>query len=115
MTDTYWQWVRNEAAAIKSDGCSKALDWNLDCCFEHDLGCEYLKDPHDAYFIHLANPDWPRDKVWLHAKILRDGDRDARFRDCNRERAGKLGIIGRARAWVRWIAVRCGAAWSGRY
>lgn len=111
----YWAWVRAEAAAIDSDGCTGVADWNLDCCLEHDIACERLKDPRLAYVIARLHPDWPRETVWLHTPVLRDGERDARFRDCNRARAGKLGVIGKARAWVRWLGVRLGAAVSGRY
>lgn len=39
MTDRldYWDRVRNRAAELGSDGCTKALGVKRDCCLEHDV------------------------------------------------------------------------------
>lgn len=101
----YQVWVVTEARIIKSDGCTKSRDWNLWCCYEHDLACHYGKDPRDA-FRHFKEgaPDY-----WLRAAYFRRRDADKRFWQCNRKAAPAL--VGKIRSDIRYIGVRIGALW----
>lgn len=95
---SYKEWVIQEAAKINTDGCTKALDWNLWCCYEHDLACHYGKDPEDAFHVG-----------WLEAPYLRRKEADRRFWRCNRNAAPNP--LGALRADIRYIGVRIGALW----
>lgn len=96
----YWDWVRAEAAAIKSDGCSKVSEWHRECCLEHDLGYYYGRDPREAFRSD-----------WASAPKIERGEVDRRFLDCMQERSPLRD--GSPRAAVRWLGVRVGAwlAW----
>lgn len=84
----YMEWIRREAKAINSDGCSHVLEIHKDCCYEHDLGYYYGRDPRQAYKLD----DWS-----LAARISRK-EVDARFEACN----------GPLMGWYRWLGVRIG-------
>lgn len=71
-TTLYREWVRAEAAKVKSDGCSHALEVARDCCLEHDLGYYYGRDPRSAIKVG-----------WELAERVDRSFVDHRFRDCN--------------------------------
>jgi hypothetical protein len=106
----YEKWIREEAVKIHSDGCTGVRDWNLDCCFEHDLGYFYGKDPQDAYQCYLSGIKNP----WLVAAKSSRSSIDARFRACNqgKSKIGKLSPL----SVIRWVGVRLfgGPLWSDR-
>lgn len=95
MADAYREWVAKEAAKIGSDGCTVVSDWDLPCCWEHDLGYHYKKDPRSAYVLG-----------WSGAAQISRAEVDARFRDCMRSMSGWYN----PRPWIRWIGVRVGGA-----
>lgn len=98
----YWAWIAEEAKAMKSDGCTAATDWHVECCWEHDLACEYGRDPEDAYRIHLAGGA----NVWAYAAKLSRRKADKRFKSCNMKRSGPVGDV---RSFFRYLGVRIGA------
>ena len=102
---TYQDWVISEAKAANSDACTKALDWNVWCCYEHDLSCLYAKDPRDAYRKWKESPV----DYWCRASYHRRRDADKRFWRCNRELDPSA--VGKLRSDVRYIGVRIGALW----
>ena len=79
MTDDYKKWLRKEAALIKSDGCTKALDIKLDCCYEHDLYYHYGRDPRSAYALDLSGDPTP----WAKAAPMRKITADWRLGKCS--------------------------------
>lgn len=99
---TYWNWIKSEAALIDTDGCSGVTGLRIDCCFEHDLGYYYAKDPHDAYIKYRGGLLEP----WLHAKSIDRAGVDARFRKCLQNRSA-LGRWSPMALW-RWAGVRIG-------
>jgi hypothetical protein len=68
---TYWLWIREEAARIKSDGCTLVSQLKQDCCFEHDLAYYYGKDPLDAFYV-----GWPA------ARKITKAEADKEFAAC---------------------------------
>lgn len=103
----YGEWLVSQAKAIKSDGCSRVADINLVCCYEHDLGYYYGRDPREAYrLVPQSGPaSWS-----LAAKISRS-EVDARFRDCNLK-MDPVWFDGDA--YLRWVGVRLGGWWAWR-
>lgn len=105
----YKDWVVNEALNIKSDKCTFALDIHAWCCYEHDLGCSYGKDPRNAFTHYLAGEVGlgPVGDSWTHAIPLSRSAADARFRRCLQKHS-KLGKFS-PMSWWRWVGVRIGA------
>jgi len=90
----YWKWVREEALALKSDGCTGVPDKLYeDCCYEHD--------------IHYRTGRTIFDEPVTRAQA------DTRLRECIqiRSKLGKLDPM----SWWRWAGVRLfgGGAWHG--
>lgn len=86
-SEDYRKWVREEAFKIHSDGCSHALQIHRECCYEHDLGYYYGRDPRVAFqFGWESSPQVTRREI------------DSRFRECH-----PFGV----RVW-RWMGVRLG-------
>lgn len=107
-TAIYWEWVKSEATLIDTDGCSKVLNFHLECCLEHDLGYYYGKDPRDAYRLWVkGDPDY-----WKNAADITREEADRRFRKCHQVRS-KLGWWSWVAFW-RWRGVRRGGqgAWD---
>lgn len=104
----YWEFIRSEAALVKTDGCSAVTGARVDCCFEHDLAYFFAKDPHSAYRQWRENNYY----FWEDADPIDRDEADARFRQCLRNRS----VMGRwsFMAWWRWAGVRLGAqgAWD---
>lgn len=99
----YREWVVFESALMHSDKCTCAIDWNVWCCYEHDLACHYGKDPRIAFLFYQQNyPDY-----WLQAPYLLRKDADRRFWKCNRAQTPTL--LGRLRSDIRYVGVRIGA------
>lgn len=102
MSNAYWEWVKEQALLIKTDGCTGVIDFRKHCCYEHDLGYFYGRDPRHAFACRntLISPDRDVEAWTLAAKISRS-EADARFRQCN------------PIAKWRWIGVRLGGwnAW----
>lgn len=88
MDQDYRDWIRKQAELIRSDGCTGVLDIHKDCCYEHDLGYYWGRDPRVAY----------RFNSWELAPQIARGEVDARFRACNGDLMG---------LW-RWLGVRIG-------
>lgn len=98
----YWGFVRQEAKAIGSDGCTLVSELYHDCCSQHDLGYRYGKDPRSAYALYLA--DTPN--YWVHARDVDRSFIDTQFRECIQVKS-KLGRFSPI-SWLRWTAVRAG-------
>jgi hypothetical protein len=103
----YWDWIRSEAAANGTDGCTGVTAISIDCCYEHDLAYQFAKDPRDAY-RHSYDPDVAPGEQWIEAKPITREEADARFRQClsNRSAWGNWSFV----ALYRWAAVR----WQGQ-
>lgn len=106
----YKTFVTDEAERIGSDKCTLALDWNVWCCYEHDLSCHFAKDPRDAYRLHRGGVA----DYWGQAKAHPRREADQRFWRCNRKAVPKT--MGRLKRWgwmlrsdVRYLGVRIGA------
>jgi hypothetical protein len=80
MTDKYRDWIRTEAAKVKSDGCTKALELKRDCCYEHDLFYVYGRDPRDAFRLAEAGDPAP----WENARKMRKVVADWRLGKCSK-------------------------------
>ena len=79
------------------------MGFKVECCFEHDLGYFYGRDPREAYRLGRERLD-----PWVDAPPITRGEVDRRFRVClqNRSRAGRWSPMS---AW-RWLGVRIGGA-----
>jgi hypothetical protein len=69
---------------IKSDGCTRATDYQVEECIKHDF---YYRTKHD-----------------FSGKLIRRVTADLNFLKGNQARS-KLGVLS-PRAWIRWAAVR---------
>lgn len=96
MEANYRGWVRAQAFGIKSDGCSKVLDIDRDCCFEHDLGYYYGRDPREAYRAHKAGSEDP----WSLAAKCSRSEIDCRFGRCTKVKWRWAGV--RLLGWNAW-------------
>jgi hypothetical protein len=78
------------------------MGFHVECCFEHDLGYYYAKDPRDAYLRELTGSLTP----WQDAKPIDRATVDARFRRCHQNRS----VFGHwsPMALYRWVGVRVG-------
>jgi hypothetical protein len=94
----YYKWVREEAAKIGSDACTASKDWQVHCCYEHDLACYYKRDPKVAYSLG-----------WAEAPLMTRREADKMFTKCNL--ASSRGFLGTARSLLRYVGVRMGALW----
>lgn len=101
----YVEWIKSEAQKINSDGCTAVSEWNKWCCFEHDLGCHYKKDPRKAFELYL----YGLSDVWAMAPEMSRREADKRFAKCNLSNARDL--VGFVRTGIRYIGVRIGALW----
>lgn len=102
MAIPYWEWVKEEAELVGSDGCSWVSELYQVCCYEHDLAYRYGKDPRQAYL-----------KDWTRAGFIDRAEADRRFRDCIRAHSA-LGAFSPL-AFVRWIGVRIGGWWAWKH
>jgi hypothetical protein len=95
----YWDWLRDEAARINSDGCTVVSECYHECCLEHDLSYYHGKSPRSAYSRYLEGY-----KPWKHADPITRKQSDSRFRECIRAKSplGKWSPM----AFVRWCGVR---------
>lgn len=85
---SYRDWIKQEALAVKTDGCTMSLDIFLHCCYEHDLAYYYGRDPRQAF-----------EMGWEKAERISRGEADRRYRSCNPH-------------WLRyrwWLL--CGGGW----
>lgn len=94
MSQRYWESVRQSAAELGSDGCTKVSQMYQDCCFEHDI----------AYKTGATVDKAPVTRA----------EADAAFRRCmqQKSRLGRLSPM----SWWRWIGVRLfgGSSWKGK-
>jgi hypothetical protein len=93
----YQEWIISEALKIHSDKCTFAKDWNVWCCYEHDLACHFKKDPRSAFQL----------QSWALAVPLSRKEADRRFWRCNRRQ--EPSAWGRFRSDLRYLGVRIGA------
>ena len=84
----YWQKIKDLAEQLKSDGCTAVLDFDVECCWEHDT----------HYVTGLT----------LDGQPITKADADRKFRLCIQERS-KLGVFS-PMSWVRWLGVK----WFGK-
>ena len=101
----YWEWVKDEARKIQSDGCTGVSNWNRICCEQHDLVCRYGKDPRSAYEYYFVDP---RCNYWTLATPMSRRQGDYQFAECNLE-LNTPGKVGRVRGVLRFLGVRAGA------
>lgn len=108
LVAAYKRWVESEAQKIGSDGCTLVSEWHQWCCFEHDLGCHYLKDAKKAFEIYLKTSSQGLGvDPWALAPEMSRRQVDKRFAECNL--ASAKGLKDKLRAGVRYIGVRIGA------
>lgn len=103
---TYREWVRLEAKAINTDGCTLVSEIYQWCCFEHDLVCRRRKNPRDAYRkFRKGVADY-----WSEAKDMSRSDGDTQFRKCIQKNSplGKFSPI----SWIRYAGVSVGTGWE---
>jgi hypothetical protein len=105
IEEKFWLWIAGEAAKIQSDGCSKAKDWNLKCCWLHDLECHYKRDAQEAFKAYLVGVP----AYWQAARPKSRRDADKTFTGCNLKNS--KGILDKSRSLIRYIGVRLGALW----
>lgn len=104
----YWNWIRSEAALVDTDGCSAVTGLKVECCFEHDLGYWFARDPRDAFRRFREGALDP----WGEADRITREEVDRRFRRCLQTRS-TLGRWSPMAIW-RWLGVRIGGqdAWE---
>lgn len=95
---TYEEWIKAEAAAIRSDGCTGVPDIRVECCHEHDLSYHYGRDPRLAYAWSRSIPA----NYWSLAGKITRSEADARFWSCNRRRS-----------WFKWASPFAAWRWAG--
>lgn len=108
LRPVYWDFIKEEAAAIKSDGCTKVIDFHKACCWEHDLSYYWARCPRDAYRLcQNGTADY-----WLGAKVIKRADADSRLRKCYQQKSFADGFS--ILAWTRWMGTRLGGrrAWN---
>lgn len=103
----YPTWIESEAKRHGTDNCTLSLDWNVWCCWEHDLWCIYLVDPREAYELWLLGDEDP----WRNSPRRSRRQGDINFWRCNRRRSPTL--WGRVRSGARLLGVRIGAIFPG--
>lgn len=101
----YYAWCTAEAKKINSDGCTAVSEWHQQCCFEHDLGIHYKKDPRAAFALAIQGIPNP----WDLAPELSRREDDKRFAECNFKFSKSW--KDKLRTGVRYIGVRLGAFW----
>lgn len=106
---SYWEWIKDEAAAVGSDGCTGVSDWHIECCWEHDLACHYNKNPRSAYEIYMAREGHRVEAMnpWSYAEDMTRRQADYAFADCNLDWSATK--KGKLRSIVRFIGARIGA------
>jgi hypothetical protein len=98
MTEDYKRWVRAEAVKIKSDGCTASLEIKRECCYEHDLGYYYGRDPRDAFDLFKKG----HSQAWENAKKIGKVKLDIRLGNCSKLYHRTLGtLIGGWGIWRR--------------
>lgn len=104
----YWDWVKEQAAAIHSDGCSGVPEFYHKCCLQHDLFYWYAKDPQEAYKRYLLDLEPWHDNLRHGTKA----EADTELRQCiqNCSKLGKFSPM----SWWRWVAVKylANKAWN---
>lgn len=84
--------VRERAAHLGSDGCTKVNEWNHICCLYHDIMCRTGCD--------------------LDGHPITREESDYLFWECNRLRSRFSWLS--PRSWARWAGVRVGALLKSR-
>jgi hypothetical protein len=107
IRDSYWLFIEKEARRTGSDGCTGVSDWNIECCWEHDLACWSNKNPRSAYEQYLANPTADPDEWWTNAEWMTRRQADYAFGACNIEWSHTK--KGKVRSFFRFIGSRIGA------
>lgn len=104
----YWTFIENEAALIKTDGCSNVTGAYRRHCRVHDLSYYYARDPVAAYRLYAAGDL----NYWLNAKALTKGEADAAFRR-GMQSDSPAGFFSPL-AITRWLGLKVGggAAWE---
>jgi hypothetical protein len=100
----YWDWIRSEAALIRSDGCTGVSGLFRECCWEHDLAFYYARSAQDAYQRFCLNFD--RVGAWQEAPAITFEQANSDFRRCHIQRT-KLGSFWwlNPMVWWRWRGV----------
>ena len=102
------EWVRKEAARIKSDGCTKVPDFYKDCCLLHDICYHFAKDPFKAYALYEAGEV----NYWHLAPSIDQAKADTYLKDCIREKAW-CGRLSPMALWRYHVLRRLGKkAWN---
>lgn len=83
----YWVRVLQKAKDMKSDGCTKAKDVYVHCCYEHDIHCRF--------------------GTTVDGEPITRAEADKQLRECFQQTSvlGKLSPL----SWVYWAGVRVGA------
>ena len=105
----YWSWIKAEAKAINSDGCSWVSELYRPCCLQHDLSYYYAKLPESAYSYYIQDVVDP----WEQATWASRLDADQGFKACiqKRSRIKKWSPL----SWIRYAGVRLfgSGIWEG--
>ena len=104
----YWDWVTAEALAIKSDGCTKVVDFRRECCHLHDLAYYHGRDPKDAYKRYLVDES----TYWQIANRINRKQADQCIKQCYHDKSLLNGIS--PLVWTRYIGVRAFGWWPWR-
>jgi hypothetical protein len=105
---SWWHWVDQEAALIKTDGCSWALGFYRRHCKVHDVAYYHGVDPVDAFLLwRLGRHDY-----WGEARRITQREADEHLRRGIRSDS-PLGYLDPIAA-TRWAVLRAvgGRAWN---
>lgn len=103
---SYYAWVRAEAAAIGSDGCTVVSEIYGWCCLQHDIAYYYAKDPVDAYQCYISG----QAEYWKNAAPITRDQADAQFRDCMKAKSVLNGAS--PIAHIRWVGIVLLGKWA---
>ena len=105
---TYWEFIEDEAALIKTDGCSKVSGAFRKHCRVHDLSYYYAADPVDAYKRYVAGDS----DYWWSATPITKAEADAAFRR-GMQSDSPAGFFSPLAA-LRWLGLKIGGrkAWD---
>ena len=105
---SYWEWVADEAALIRTDGCSKVSGAYRRHCLVHDLSYYYAADPVSAYQGYVRGDP----QYWARAIAITKAQADAVFRR-GMQSDSPAGFFSPLAAW-RWLGLKIGGgkAWD---
>lgn len=103
----YKDWITQEAALIRADGCTGITNHDGICCLIHDLDYYYGRDSSHAYLLYCAGEY----NYWKNAVVITRKFADDSFIKCN-HRESWLGYLNPFAWWRRLVKKGGQGAWD---